>query len=72
MPIKARGQEEGGGTPAPPCLNVSGPWYQNNRQIKCSSLPLHARLGNAPKGALFSLGGGVHYFSCVVLGCQYA
>ena len=29
---------------------MSGPWYQNNRQIKCPSLLPHAGPGNAPKG----------------------
>ena len=60
------------GLPAPPLLKVSGPWYQNNRHIKCPSLPPHAWPGDVPKGASPRLGGGVHDFSRVVLGCQYA
>ena len=36
-----------------------------------SKLVLNARPGNAQKGASPSLGGGVHYFSRVVFGCQY-
>ena len=32
----------------------------------------NARLGDAPKGALGSLGGGVNYISHAAFGCQYA
>ena len=52
--------------PAPPPLKVSGPWYHNNRQIKCSSLLPYAGLGDAPEGVSPGLGEGVHAFFCIV------
>ena len=51
---------------------MSGPWYPKKRQIEYFSLPPYAGVDDALKGASPGLSGGVHYFSRVVLGCQYA
>ena len=71
-PVRERGQEEGGG---PPCNSTSkGDWAlvpKKNNKLSIF-LPLHVGPGDAPKGTSLGLGGGMHYFSRVVLGCQYA
>ena len=66
-PVRACGGEDVGGAPNPSTFKGEcGSCYPKNRQIKEFSLPLHAGPGNAPKGALLGLGGGVNAFFCIV------
>ena len=66
-PIRVHGQEDGGGAPGP--STSKGEWALVPQKIdKLSNFwPPHVGLGDAPKGTSLGLGGGVHYFSRVVL-----
>ena len=69
MPIRERGTEHGGGAAGPSTVEGKLKLVKMFLEMKCLSLPLHAGLGDALKGASPGLGGGVDPFflCCIVL-----
>ena len=69
-PARARGAKNGGGAAGPSTVKGKRDMVKNFEEMVWFSLPPHAGLGDAPKGASPGLGGGAKPFFSVVLCCQ--
>ena len=65
-PIRERGAEDCGGAGGPSTVKGKTEIVKNFLEMKCFSLPPHARLGDALKGASPGLGGGGNPCFCIV------
>ena len=62
MLVRARGAKDGGGAASPSTVEGKLKLVKIFLEMKCLSLLLHARLGDAPKGTSPGLGGGAESF----------